>query len=103
MASIADTDAGCRLSELARFVDVSRRADGQDPREVLAGGVRSELDRVAQNRTDASCRMKPAQHQLCLMAISAMIPSGMFKHLSKRVAGDVRLRIGGIEHPADTS
>jgi hypothetical protein len=57
MACIADTDAGCHLIELARLLAVSRRADGQDPSEMLAGGVRSELDTGLQNRTEASCRM----------------------------------------------
>jgi hypothetical protein len=36
MAGIADTDAGCPLSELARLLAVSRRADDQDPKERLA-------------------------------------------------------------------
>jgi hypothetical protein len=53
MSCIADTDAGCPLSELARLLAVSRRADSQDPREMRAGGVRSELDTVVQNRTEA--------------------------------------------------
>jgi hypothetical protein len=57
MACVAHTDAGCHLSELARLLAVSRRADGQDPSEMLVGGVRSELDTVVQNRTGVGCRM----------------------------------------------
>ena len=103
MACVAHTDAGCHLSELARLLAVSRRADGQDPREVLAGGVRSDLDRVAQNRTESRVAYETRSAPATRDGDLGDDPPGIFKQLSKAVEGDVRLRIGGIEHPADTS